>query len=629
VQGLGGAPVLMIATHRPDWQPRWPTPACAEEIVLPPLGEQDSRALMETVVASARLSEALARVILDRASGNPLFLEELARAVAEQGDLAATRTVPDTLRAVLGARLDRVPDTLKRVLQTAAVLGREFPRRVLAAVWDGPGSVDAHLAELARLDFVHELTAGDDPAYGFNHALTQEVAYESLLTAHRQTLHEAAAVALESAAGGRVEREAERLAYHWARTPRADKAVEALRRVAAHAARAYANAEAVTALREAESHAARLPTNRERLTLELVLERAQAQFLLGQIQESLDELRTYADLVERVGDPSLIGQYHFRLASALGVLGDSAGAIAAGEQALGEARRAGDVATEGKAEFILTRESFWSGDLQAGIEHGRHAVALLQRSGERWWLAMAHWARAMSYLLLGRFDEALDSVTWTQTLADRLQDVRLASQAASARGWIHATRGDWGTAIEAGQRALELAPDETSRALAQGFLGNSYLEKGDATAALALLEPAGATFRRLRFRQLEAWFTTLQAYAHILSGDLARAATRLADGVEVARGITFVPAILETHLVEGLLARARQQPAEAEKALSETLREAERLGTRFFAARVRLGLAELAGARGDTTARAHHLTLARTEFQSLDAPVWLALTPDV
>jgi class 3 adenylate cyclase/tetratricopeptide (TPR) repeat protein len=628
VQGLGGAPVLMVLTHRPDWQPRWPTPACAEAIVLPPLGETDSRALLETVVASARLSEPLARVILDRASGNPFFLEELARAVAEQGDLAATRTVPDTLRAVLGARLDRVPDTLKRVLQTAAVLGREFPRRLLAAVWDGPGSVDAHLAELARLDFVHELTAGDDPAYGFNHALTQEVAYESLLTVHRQALHEAAARVLEPASAGRVEREWERLAYHWTRTPRADKAVEALSRVAARAMRAYANAEAVAALREAESHAARLTTGRERVTLQLVLERSQAQFLLGQIQESLDELRTYADLVASVGDPSLTGQYHFRLASALGVLGDSAGAIEAARHALDEARRAGDIGTEGKAEFILTRESFWSGDLPAGIEHGRRAVALLQRSGERWWLAMAHWARAMSYLLLGHFDEALDSVTWAQTIADRLQDTRLASQAAAARGWVHATRGDWATAIEAGQRALELAPDAMSRAIAQGFLGNSYLEKGDAAAALALLEPAGETFSRLRFRQLEGWFTILQAYAHILGGETARAEARLADGVKVVRGITFVPAILEARLVEGLLARARHQPAEAEKALSETLGEAERLGTRFFAARVRLELAELARARGDSAARAHHLTIARAEFQALNAPVWASLTPD-
>jgi len=622
VEGLAASPILMVVTHRPDWQPRWPAPPCAEAIVLAPLSQADSLTLVEDIVARPRLPEALLRVILDRASGNPLFLEELARAVAEQGDLVAMRSVPDTLRAVLGARLDRLPDALKRLLQIAAVLGREFPRRLLETVWDGPGSVAAHLAELARLDFVHELTAGDDPTYAFNHALTQEVAYEGLLTPHRAALHETAAVALEAASGASVERESERLAYHWTRTPRADKAVEALSRVAARAMAAYANAEAVAALREAEIHAARLTTDSDRVTLRLMLERSQAQFLTGQIQEGLDELRARADLVERVGDSSLTAQYHFRLASALGVLGDGPRSIEEAERALDEARRAGDVATEGKAQYILSRESFWSGDLRTGIEHGRHAVALLERTGERWWLAMAHWARALSYVLLGRFDEALDSVTWTQTIADKLRDPRLASQAAWTRGWIYATRGDWATGVEAGRRAVELAPDEMSRAVAEGFLGNIYIEKGETALALPLLERATAIVHRLRFRQLEGWFTMLQAYVHAVTGDNARAGELTARGEEIVRGISFAPATVEARLVDAVVAQARHDLGAAERALGEALTLAEQIGARFIVAQVHLALAKLAGARGDQAALARHVRPAHAELQALGVPVW-------
>jgi class 3 adenylate cyclase/tetratricopeptide (TPR) repeat protein len=623
VAGLGAVPILMVATHRPDWQPRWTMPACAEEIVLPPLGEADSLTLVQAVVARTRLPESLARVILDRASGNPLFLEELARAVAEQGDLAATRSVPDTLRALLSARMDRLPAAPKRLLQTAAVLGREFPRRLLENVWDGPGSVAAHLAELARLDFLHELSAGEDPAYAFNHALTQEVAYESLLTSHRHALHETAARSLESACAGRMEREWERLAYHWTRTPRADKAVEALRRVAARATAAYANAEAVAALREAETHAASLPADRERVTLELTLERSQSQFLLGQVQESLADLSARADLVERVDNPSLTAQYHFRLASALGLLGDSARAIEHAERALAEARRAGDGGTEGKAEYILARESFWSGDLRRGVEHGRRAVVLLERAGQRWWLATAHWARALSYLLLGRFDEALDSATWARTIADKLRDPRLASQAAWTSGWIHATRGDWATGIEAGRRALELAPDDMSRAVAEGFLGTCYVEKGDTAAALPLLEQATETLGRLRFRQLEGFFTILQGLAHALRDDPERAAALAARGLEIVRGMNFGPAIVEARVVESLVARARHDLAAATRALGEALELAERIGARFLAAQMRLGMAEVAWAGGDREAVGRHLAPARADFQTLGAPVWV------
>jgi tetratricopeptide (TPR) repeat protein len=504
------------------------------------------------------------------------------------------------------------------------VLGREFPRQLLAAVWDGPGSVPAHLAELARLDFIHELTAGGDPTYAFNHALTQEVAYESLLTAHRQGLHATAATALETAAEGRPGRGWERLAYHWTRTERPDKAVEALTRVAARAMAAYANAEAVAALREAETHAERLTVDRELVLLRLVLERSQALFLLGRVQDGLDELRQRADLVERVGDPSLTAQYHFRLASALGFLGDNALAIEHADRALAEADRVDDVGTAGRARYILSRESFWSGDPRRGVEHGRQAVVLLERAGDRWWLGMAHWARALNFVLLGQFDEALDSVTWTRTIADKLRDPRLSSQAAWTSAWIHASRGDWSTGIEAGRRALELAPDDMSRALAEGFLGVAHAEKGDAMAALPLLEQASEAFGRLRFRQLQGWFTIVQAELHAGRGDVDRATSLTAQGMDMVRGIEFAPAQLEAHAVDARLAHARGDLTGARRALGEGLALAERIGAGFIAARMHLALAELGGVAADAGALARHVADAHQGFQACGAPVWAA-----
>ena len=421
IENMEDASILLVATHRPDWQRPWTSDECTTEIVLAPLGEDESRALIEAVADRTRLPPSLVRAILEKAEGNPLFLGEVARSVVEQGDAADTLTVPDSLRAVLGARIDRLVDAHKRLLQTAAVLGREFSQRLLEAVWNGPGAVAGHLAELARLDFVHERSAGDDPVYAFNHALIQEVAYEQLLTGTREALHEAAARSLEAQDAGRVERASEQLAYHWTRTPRADKAVESLRRVATRAMANYANAEALAALREADKHADRLESNRERVLLELLIERSQTRFLLGQVPAGLEELRAHADLVARVGDPSLTAQYHVRLASALGVLGDGGGAREHAERALAEAETAADIDTAGRAHYIIGRESFWSGDFSRGIDHGRQAIVLLERAGDRWWLAMAHWSRALNFLLLGRFDDALDSATWASTIASKLE----------------------------------------------------------------------------------------------------------------------------------------------------------------------------------------------------------------
>jgi predicted ATPase len=128
-------------------------------------------------------------------------------------------------------RIDRLADDTKRLLQTAAVVGREIPLGLLAALWQANGLVD-HLAELTRQEFLFERTDTDTPTYVFKHALTRDVTYRSLLTAHRQTLHAAAAHALEALFAGRLDQVSDQLAYHYAESTVATKAVEYLTRQA-------------------------------------------------------------------------------------------------------------------------------------------------------------------------------------------------------------------------------------------------------------------------------------------------------------------------------------------------------------------------------------------------------------
>jgi predicted RNase H-like HicB family nuclease len=167
-------------------------------------------------------------VILTKAEGNPFFLEELTLAVLEYGDQQEAMAVPDTIQGVLMARLDRLPEAPKHLLQTASILGREFSLRLLTAIWDDPEAPPSLLQELTRLEFLYKRTGVEEPTYVFKHALTQEVAYESLLTTHRQALHTAAGQALEALYSGRLEEAQDRLAYHYAQTDAAPKAVEYL-----------------------------------------------------------------------------------------------------------------------------------------------------------------------------------------------------------------------------------------------------------------------------------------------------------------------------------------------------------------------------------------------------------------
>ena len=134
--------------------------------------------------------------------------------------------VPNTIHDVVMARIDRLPEQTKRLLQIAAVIGREFPLRLLRAVWQGLGPVEDQLRELARLEFIYERVDAEGSIYVFRHALTQETAYGSLLERHRRGYHGAIGHALEELYSGRAHEVAEMLALHFGRSDETGKAVD-------------------------------------------------------------------------------------------------------------------------------------------------------------------------------------------------------------------------------------------------------------------------------------------------------------------------------------------------------------------------------------------------------------------
>ncbi len=630
VDGVAAAPVLFIASLRPGYEPPWRGLAAATEIVLSPLSADESASLVGSVVDHGQLSEDVLALILHKADGNPLFLEELTRAVSDHTP-ESPLAVPETLQGVLMARIDGLPEATKRLLQTASVLGREFSLRLLDAIWDGPGSAASHLDTLARLEFVHARSDPNEPLYAFNHALTQEVAYESLLITHRQALHEAAGAALERLYGDGLEQVYDRLAFHYSKAENAGKAIHYLERLAEKATRGYANAEAARALQEARLHAARLPdaAARDRVSVNLALEESEALFLLGRFRESLELLLGEEERVARLAEPRLTGPYYFRLGIVYGVIGEGEQATAAARRALEEATSCGDETTMGRARYLLSREAFWSGELREGVEHARQAVRLLERADDRWFLSMSHWTMGLNYALLGELDTALEEEAWAQAVGDKLGNARLVSSAAWSSGWIHAMRGEWATGIAACRRALELAPDAVSKALAVGFLGIAHLENGDAAGAGPALEQAGEAFRTFGFPQLEGWFTILRGQTALLGGKIEVARDLVHAGLAIARRSRFWPAIAAAERVLASIAESAGDPAGAQAHLEEALRLLGAASARFETAKTHLALAELAGRRPDTATASRHLTTARALFEAAHAPVYVERTERV
>src|SRR5262249_44124702 len=145
-------------------------------------------------------------LILGKADGNPLFLEEMCRTVRHASAAEALAAVPDTIEQILLARVKRLPEETRRVIEAAAVLGREFPPDLLEAVWSGSGSLEAHVDRLTDLEFLYRCATDTNPVYAFKHALTQQVAYDTLPPARRRDLHAAAGRAIEAQYEGRLHR---------------------------------------------------------------------------------------------------------------------------------------------------------------------------------------------------------------------------------------------------------------------------------------------------------------------------------------------------------------------------------------------------------------------------------------
>ena len=194
---------------------------------------------------------AAAAAIAERGERNQFFLEELARAARDRTAEAADGTVPETVQEVLAARIDPLGPDQKAALQLAAVLGREFSLDLAEEVWDGNVPLEALLHVLKELEFLRERHGLAERTFVFKHALTRDVAYDSMLQARRRQLHGQAGAALEQSAASQRFEQCELLAYHYSRSAEPARAISYLRAAGDNAGNRYANEEAIAVYRQA------------------------------------------------------------------------------------------------------------------------------------------------------------------------------------------------------------------------------------------------------------------------------------------------------------------------------------------------------------------------------------------
>ncbi len=616
-ESVAALPALLVVTHRPGYAVRWSDKTYYTELALDLLDRSEVDAMVARLLGTSHVPPELGRVVWEKAEGNPLFIEEIVRSFRESGLLrphnggftwvsTTAVEIPPTVQDIIRARLDRLDDPIKHVLQTAAVIGREFPLTVLTRVSDPAAEVPRYVDTLKRLELVYELRLFPELEYIFKHALIQDVAYQTLLSPRRRDLHGAIGGAIEELYADRLDEQAPVLAYHYARSARHDRAIHYALRAGDRAAALFANAEATTYYEQALALARGLPPSPDAhravidATLKLAGVGATREDIIERDRANLDAA---GDLARNLLDEPRLARVLYWLGRLAYTRSQPATAIDYARQSLDIAERLGDDALAAPPVNLMGRILWTRSEFTQASELLERSVEQMRRLGNKTEEATAAGFVGFARAFMGEFDRALAYADRGLRLAREIQNPYAEAAAYQYRGTIRGGRGEWDLALEDLANASRLGErigDLFRVLMAKIYSGLAHTMAGDPAQARVVLDECEAVRRQITTTFALAWQKSFLALAlHALGepGDvppLCEEAIRLAD----AAGDRFIGAIARRTFANALVSARPPDPTKAEELLLEAIRMQEEIGNRPELARSYASYARVLGARG-------------------------------
>jgi tetratricopeptide (TPR) repeat protein len=508
------------------------------------LGIEHSRQVARAVLAGLLVNQ-ITEDLVAKADGNPLFLEQLVLHAGEATTGRAELTVPATVNDVIMARIDRLPAVSKQLLQTAAVIGREFSLHLLNAVWGRPEPIDALLGELCRLEFLDEKSEPEGVTYTFHHALTREAAFGSLLERQRRATHARIGAAFEALYEGRTDEIVELLALHFGRSDEAEKAVDYAIAAAEKAGRGWANTEALNYFSAALTRLDAMPdTAANRLRrIDAVLKQVDIKYLLGEYPSAIEALNKIANLVDATGDPRRQSTWHYWIGLLHSVAGGRADvAIERCYDAAQIASAAGLDELEALAEACLAQVYVVVGRLREAIEAGEHALSRFETRGNRWWAARTLWFLSIAANALGRWDASLNYCRRALEHGDVLKELRVKS--VQAIGWArmgsaYVQQGDLKRGRECCEEALAHAAIQRDVMIAKAARAYAEIKAGRFDRGIADLAEAAEWHDRSDLRYSYLRYALWLAEGHLRRGDRTPARPLIAHVLSTSRSLGY------------------------------------------------------------------------------------------
>lgn len=651
VESLPAARLLMLVNYRPEYQHAWGSKTYYTQLRLDALPAESAAELLEGLLGGNPALAPLKALLTERTAGNPLFLEESVRTLVETHALVGTRgayrlvqpveaiQVPATVQSILASRIDRLPPDEKRLLQSAAVIGKDVPFGLLHGIADLlDEALRRGLAHLQAAEFLYETSLFPDLEYTFKHALTHDVAYGSLLHDRRRELHAKVVETIEALYAGRLTEQIERLAHHAFRGEVWARAAGYLRQAGAKAFARSANREAVAYLEQALAALAHLPESRETLeqAVDLRFDLRNSLLPLRELAAVLTNLREAERVATALDDSRRLGWVSVYMSQYLWVTGRLTDARTFGERAGAIAETLGDTGLQAVANYYAGAACFAATDFREAEGFLRQAVNTLkgELGRERFGLAgfpavMSRWLLASSLAERGEFAEGLVHGREALRIGDEVRHPYSLILACWGPALLHILKGEL---IDAGihlERARALCRDWNVAFFAPvtaGFLGYVWVLSGRIGEGLSALQQGTKDLESsglaLFHSRLTVWLG--EAYLRIGQFEDAVAQGERALALTRERGEPGVEAWALWLL--GEIASRRDPPdfGQGEREYRRALALAEDLGMRPLVAHCHLGLGRLEQRFGDRAKAEEHLTLVVAMYQEMDMRLWLA-----
>jgi class 3 adenylate cyclase/tetratricopeptide (TPR) repeat protein len=474
IKRISGQRILILLLYRPEYALPWRDRVDCYEIQLSQLSVPTSEKLLHALLPEGRPEAELKELILSKAGGNPLFVEEFVHTLLDNGSLlktgdlytlnARTTTIklPDTIQGIIAARVDRLPEYLKNTLQVASVMGRDFNFPVLQDAMQMPGELKNHLEALQHLEFIFQKKNSAEMECVFKHALIHEVIYNGLLQKRRQELHKRIGDSIEKLYSGSLDDLAEVLAYHFQQSGATDKAIYYLRKSGQKALDRFAIEQShqyyAQAFMTLSNRTDKRPEDRS-ILLDIVLSWAEVYYYRGYFRELLELLNEHKSLAEELGDNP-------RQAMLLGWLGNILFISARNKESYQHLQQALKLAEESGDQKAIAHVCAWlvwtcitAGMIDQGMNYGEKAIKASRQIREAYPYIKALGGLGVLQNLNGKIQKAVEYGRELQEFGRSHGNIRSLALGYYVSGMCYISIGNLPKALDEYNKGLEFSVD--------------------------------------------------------------------------------------------------------------------------------------------------------------------------